>query len=69
MAAVVSHVPWASHLLQKIPFIARDLQTLRKFGVDLATHRLQHGASKKDLWYHLVSIISFGERFIRLLGR
>lgn len=53
-ASVVSHVPWAAQTLQRIPYIRRDLQSLRKFAVDTATRRLQAGASTKDLWYYLV---------------
>ncbi|THG95736.1 hypothetical protein EW026_g5962 [Hermanssonia centrifuga] len=53
VAAVVSHIPWASRILHKIPFISGDLQRLRKVGVDSASSRLKAGASTKDLWYHL----------------
>ncbi|KAL4259956.1 Cytochrome P450 superfamily protein [Pleurotus pulmonarius] len=52
-AAVVSHIPWASCFIQKIPYVARGLTKLRKIGVSCATNRIKSGSKIKDLWYHL----------------
>lgn len=54
--AITCHVPWAAHLLQKIPLISREVQRIRKHGVECANRRIQAGASTKDLWYHLVCL-------------
>ncbi len=67
VAAVVSHIPWASRILHKIPFISGDLQRLRKVGVDSASSRLKAGASTKDLWYHLVRWLVVCERTLSIL--
>ncbi|KIK52994.1 hypothetical protein GYMLUDRAFT_179526, partial [Collybiopsis luxurians FD-317 M1] len=52
-ASMVSHIPWASQAIQKIPLVNRDLLTLRRFALNKATERLQSTSLKKDLWYHL----------------
>ncbi|KAJ8502816.1 hypothetical protein ONZ45_g11411 [Pleurotus djamor] len=52
-AAVISHVPWVSRVVQRVPYVARGLTTLRKHGVECASRRIKSGATIKDLWYHL----------------
>ena len=51
---MVSHIPWAMPLIQKLPFVAKDLLKMRKFGVDSAMARMRRGAKSKDLYYYLV---------------
>lgn len=55
--SVVSHVPWAAQAFQCLPFVRRDLQSLRKFAVNTAKARIKAGPVTKDLWYHLVSLV------------
>lgn len=54
-ASLISHIPWAMPLMQRIPFIAQDLVKMRKLGVDSAMSRLKRGSISKDLWYYLVT--------------
>ncbi|KAL0062590.1 hypothetical protein AAF712_010524 [Marasmius tenuissimus] len=49
----MSHLPWFSHLARNIPAISENVNRLRAFGIDWCTRRIQNGAEKKDLWYHL----------------
>lgn len=51
---MVCHIPWAMPLVQKLPFVAKDLLKMRKLGVDSATARMNRGSKSKDLYYHLV---------------
>ncbi|EJF56531.1 cytochrome P450 [Dichomitus squalens LYAD-421 SS1] len=52
-ASIISHIPWIFPIVQRVPFLSRDLKRLRKFGLELAMGRMQRGARMKDLWYHL----------------
>lgn len=52
--SLVSHIPWASRVLQRLPSVGRDIRQLRKFGIECATNRMRAGSMTKDLWYHLV---------------
>ncbi|KAK7680564.1 hypothetical protein QCA50_016346 [Cerrena zonata] len=52
-AAVISHMPWAVRLWEKLPAVSHELLKLRKFGFDCAMQRAKGGATSKDLWYHL----------------
>ena len=53
-ASIISHIPWVFPIIQNIPLLSRDLKRLRKFGLELATGRMQSGGNMKDLWWHLV---------------
>ncbi|TFL00037.1 cytochrome P450 [Pterulicium gracile] len=52
-AGVISHVPWASQTIQKIPFLKKDLVKMRSYAVQVASKRYADGSRTKDLWYHL----------------
>ncbi|KAL0062615.1 hypothetical protein AAF712_010549 [Marasmius tenuissimus] len=49
----ITHIPWFSYVAKLIPAISENGNRLRGFGVEWCTRRIQNGAEKKDLWYHL----------------
>jgi len=51
--ALISHIPWASRALSRLPYISERIHRLRAFGVQSAMARIKNGSVKKDLWYHL----------------
>lgn len=65
--SLVSHIPWASKVLQYLPQVGRDIRRLRKFGIDCATSRMKAGSMVKDLWYHLVCSVTSNITEIHIL--
>ncbi|KAL0062613.1 hypothetical protein AAF712_010547 [Marasmius tenuissimus] len=53
ISQIMTQVPWLSHFVRFIPAISRNEIRLRDFSVNWCTRRIQNGAEKKDLWYHL----------------
>ncbi|KAF9256882.1 cytochrome P450 [Marasmius fiardii PR-910] len=48
----LSHVPWLLNFFRDLP-IPKPALRIRDLGLALATKRMQDGAKRKDLWYHL----------------
>ncbi|KAJ8090639.1 hypothetical protein PM082_018196 [Marasmius tenuissimus] len=48
----LSHIPWLLNLFRDLP-IPKPALRIRNLGIELATKRMQQGARRKDLWYHL----------------
>ncbi|KAK1236279.1 hypothetical protein PQX77_000483 [Marasmius sp. AFHP31] len=48
-----SHIPWFTYLATFLPSVAHNGQKLMHFAVGWCTRRMQNGAERKDLWYHL----------------
>ena len=57
--AILTHIPWAHGMARRLPVLSSSLQRLRKFAFNAAMGRVNAGAVKKDLWYHLVSSTSY----------
>lgn len=50
--AYLSHISWVMPILALIP--NEEMQQLSKFGLRVATERVNRGSSSKDLFYYLV---------------
>ncbi|KAL0576544.1 hypothetical protein V5O48_005436 [Marasmius crinis-equi] len=53
IAETFSHIPWFTSLARSLPPVWANGQKLRGFAEDWCMERIQRGAEKKDLWYHL----------------
>ncbi|KAG5726032.1 Cytochrome P450 67 [Termitomyces sp. T112] len=51
--SIVCQIPWAWPIIQRLPFLAKNILRLRKFAIDHGKARLAKGHETKDLWYHL----------------
>ncbi|KAL0564287.1 hypothetical protein V5O48_017762 [Marasmius crinis-equi] len=56
---VFSHIPWFSHLARSLPAVAHNGKRMHDFAVEWCARRIQNGAEKKDLWYHLTDEAGF----------
>ncbi|KAL0568859.1 hypothetical protein V5O48_013112 [Marasmius crinis-equi] len=50
---LIAHIPWFTHLARYLPAMARNVKQMENFAIQWCTRRIQDGAEKKDLWYHL----------------
>jgi hypothetical protein len=55
---VIAHIPYMLPLVAAIAGRGRGPLVLREFGRKRALERLQMGANRKDLFYHLVRLLS-----------
>lgn len=49
------HLPWATRILLKLPFVTEPIVKFRNFSIQCAERRRSKGSIVKDLFYHLVS--------------
>ncbi|KAF7322347.1 hypothetical protein HMN09_00012400 [Mycena chlorophos] len=53
--AALSHIPWLSPTIYRLPFVTESSKKLRAFGSQIAANRIRDGPKlTKDLWYHLM---------------
>ncbi|KAF9020120.1 cytochrome P450 [Hymenopellis radicata] len=52
----VSQIPWIYQTYFKIPFLSKYNVQMAQYGAQKAIGRMQKGAEKKDIWYHLPSV-------------
>ncbi|KAL0060254.1 hypothetical protein AAF712_012964 [Marasmius tenuissimus] len=60
---ITSHVPWLTHLLTFLP--STSFMKIREIALTWGRQRTAKGSETKDLWYHLVALLSDEDRIIR----
>ncbi|KAL0058822.1 hypothetical protein AAF712_014473 [Marasmius tenuissimus] len=59
---ITSHVPWLTHLLTLLP--STSFMKIREIALTWGRQRTAKGSETRDLWYHLVALLSYKDRII-----
>jgi len=62
---IISQIPWVTSLMNLVPSWSNNAMALRNLGYNKARERLNRGAAKKDLYYHLESVRHPSRRSLR----
>ena len=58
VALFLGHVPWLEPYFAAIPFVGADKKAFAKFCLSRGAIRREQGSTSKDVFYHLVGVLS-----------